>query len=323
MNSSKTPLSLARIASLLSLAFLTLTAKAHTVSADETNAADQKTLAIWQQPIEFYGKVADENSKPVPGATISFRWVEAPQKTGNRNLTTQSDAEGLFSLHGAKGPDLIVLVTKDGYYSSREHSGFKYGLFSVSNFTPNASSPVIFHLRKQGNGAQLITSDTGLRPSLAVRVPRDGTVVRVDLQGKQARTNGQLEISQIKPAWQEATEWSFRVSIPDGGLIENDQEFQFEAPETNYEPSLEFRFSKSTTNWVTQVTKQFYIAFGQPRKYGWVRIKSDLSQETVFLTYAYNPSGSRDLEPAESHAQAPAAQSSGPPGTKAAVPQFE
>jgi hypothetical protein len=54
---------------------------------------------------------------------------------------------------------------------------------------------------------------------------------------------------------------------------------------------------KDETNWTTHVAKQFYIAFGEPRRYGWLRIESDLAQETVFLTYAINPTGSRNLEP--------------------------
>lgn len=49
----------------------------------------------------------------------------------------------------------------------------------------------------------------------------------------------------------------------------------------------------------TQVSKQFYITFGQPRRYGWLRIESNLAQETVFLTYAINPTGSRNLEPGQ------------------------
>ncbi len=58
-----------------------------------------------------------------------------------------------------------------------------------------------------------------------------------------------------------------------------------------------YHFTKSKTNWTTQVSKQFCITFGQPRKYGWLRIESNLAQETIFLTYAINPAGSRNLEP--------------------------
>jgi len=130
-----------------------------------------------------------------------------------------------------------------------------------------------------------------------VRIPKDNTPVRVDFFQKQVSATGQLEISQDKPPWQTATNWSFSLSIPAGGLIENQDEFQFEAPESGYQPTVEFDFTKGETNWTTQVTKQFYIVFGEPRKYGWLRIESNIAQETVFLTYAINPDGSRNLEP--------------------------
>ncbi len=45
------------------------------------------------------------------------------------------------------------------------------------------------------------------------------------------------------------------------------------------------------------VTLATIVTFGEPRRFGWLRIESDLAQETVFLSYAINPSGSRDLEP--------------------------
>lgn len=130
-----------------------------------------------------------------------------------------------------------------------------------------------------------------------VRVPKNNNPVQVDLLQKRAGATGQLEISQNKPPWQGATNWAFRMSIPDGGLVENRDEFQFAAPESGYQPTVEYDFTKGETNWTTQVTKQFYIAFGQPRKYGWLRIESNLAQETIFLTYAINPTGSRNLEP--------------------------
>lgn len=264
--------------------------------ADITNR-QQQALADWQAPIEFYGKVVDENTNLVAGASVTFKWVETPSEEGNRTSQTHSDAEGLFSLQNAKGPDLTVLVSKNGYYTSRSTpDSFRYSLGN-EKFHANPQNPVIFSLRKKGQGVELITSENGMRPNVWVRIPKDNTPVRVDLLEKKPSATGQLEISQIKPPFQGATNWSFRMSIPDGGLIENQDEFQFAAPESGYQPTVEYDFAKGETNWITQVSKQFYIAFGQPRKYGWLRIESNLAQETIFLTYAINPDGSRNLEP--------------------------
>jgi hypothetical protein len=264
-----------------------------------TNSLAAKRLALWQAPINFYGKVIDENSNLVAAAQVAFHWVEIPSEEGNRTANKESDTEGLFSLLDATGLNLSVSVSKEGYYTSRkDNDSFTYGSLGGAKFSPDPLNPVIFHLRKKGQGVELITSDNGMRRSVSVRIPKDNTPVRVDFFQKQASATGQLEISQNKPPWQGATNWSFSLSIQDGGLIENQDEFQFAALETGYQPTVGYDFTKGETNWTTHAIKQFYIAFGQPRKYGWLRIESDIAQETIYLTYAINPTGSRNLEPA-------------------------
>lgn len=263
-----------------------------------SNTFYEQTFAEWQAPIEFYGRVLDESNAPVSGARIRFSWTDLTADEHRRMSATESDGVGLFSLRHAQGASLTVWVSKDGYYAAGGgQKGFSYAL-TGAKFFPDPQNPVVFFLRKKGQGVELITSANGVRQNLGIRVPKDGAPVRVDFFQKQATSTGQLEIRQNKPPWREAAEWSFRISIPDGGFVENGDEFQFEAPESNYQPTVEYHFTKGETNWTTQVVKQFYIAFGQPRKYGWLRIESNLGQETVILTYAINPSGSRNLEPA-------------------------
>jgi hypothetical protein len=264
----------------------------------QTNIQAALALASWQGNIEFYGKVVDEKDGPISGAHVRFHWVEVPTDEGNRTTNTESDSEGLFSLHGQLGLSLSVSVAKEGYYSSRkDNDTFVYGSIGGGQYSPDSRNPAIFHLRKKGLGVQLVTSDYGIRPNISVRVPRDNTPVRVDFLQKRTNQVGQLEISQIKPPIKEATEWSFRMTIADGGFVETVEEYPFEAPETNYEATVEYHFKKSETNWTTQVVKDFYFEFGQPRKYGRLRMESSLGQETVFLTYSINPDGSRNLEP--------------------------
>jgi hypothetical protein len=280
--------------------------------------------------IEFYGKVVDEHGNPIPGASISFRFVETSNGTAIKIAKTESDTVGLFSLHGQRGTSLGVSVTKEGFYSSQgDSSTFAYSSIGGSPFKPEADNPVIFRLRSRGQGVELITSARGpsengvavngtpeddMRQSLAVQVPKDDTPIRVDLFKKEADAGGQLEISHTKQPLPEDTSWSFRVSLPDGGMLENTDEFQFEAPETGYQQDAEISFKKEENNWTTRVTKQFYVTFGQPPRYGWVRIDANLGQETVLLTYAINPDGSRNLEPAEINQRATVPSQDAPAG---------
>lgn len=267
-------------------------------AAQSSNALYQQFMVEWQVPIDFYGKVVDERSNAVAGASVRFHWPEVPTENGSRTATTESDSAGLFSLHGKRGPSLTVWVSKQGYYASHGgQQGFSYAV-GPEKYSADAQNPVVFELRRKGQGAELITSQNGIQTDLTVRVPKDNTPIRVDFVQKKAGASGQLEVSQSKPPWREATEWSFTLSIPDGGFVESSEEFQFEAPETNYQTTVQLHFAKGETNWRTRLKKSYYIAFGQPRRYGRVRVETDLSQESVFLTYAINPSGSRNLESA-------------------------
>ena len=261
---------------------------------------NQSALAHWQTPINFYGRVVDENTNPVAGASITFGWSESPTEAGARRATTTSDTEGLFSLLDKRGPSLDVWVGKEGYYSAHGgQQGFSY-MGAMAGFKPDALNPIIFQLRKKGQGAELVTSENGMRPDLAVRVPINGAPVNVDLLQKKAGTSGDLAVSQDKPdysQWQQATNWSFHMSIPNGGFVGQNDEFPFEAPESDYQPTVDLNFVKGEPDWTTHFVTNYYIVFGQPQKYGWLRVEGDIAQETIFLKYAINPTGSRNLEP--------------------------
>lgn len=248
-----------------------------------------------QRPIEFYGKVIDENGQPVDGANISFSWNQfMPEQSFETNAF--SDANGLFSVVGLAGATLGVHVQKDGYYSVKANPiEFQYWkVLDSSSFQPDAGNPVIFHLRKKGSGTNLTTA------FLNVKVPRDGTSVSVDFLNRTFGADGQLQISQVKPpyeTWKRATAWSFKMEIPDGGFIEQNDEFPFEAPASGYQPVIDFNFDARQPGWKTLFTKSYYLVFGSPPKYGRLTVETDISWGGARITYAINPSGSRNLEP--------------------------
>jgi hypothetical protein len=90
-------------------------------------------------------------------------------------------------------------------------------------------------------------------------------------------TEGPIELSAVKPPrGQPATEWSFRMSIPDGGFIEHNDEFPFEAPESGYQKAVEFHFKAGDTNWTEALRNKYYIVFGQPPKYGCIDVETGI-----------------------------------------------
>ena len=260
-------------------------------------------LASWQAPIEFYGKVVDENNNPVAGATINFHWVETPSKEGNKTSKAQSDAAGLFSLHGARGPDLAVLVSKEGYYSYREtdHPAFKYGFFSNGDFSPDPRNPIVFHLHKKGKKEPLIRKDFPPGIGQIWQLHHDGMPIELDLLSgrKVSAGNGQLklefwrDVSDIKAS---RFDWKLQISISKGGLIGTDEEFAFQAPESGYQPSVLIDMPATNQNWQDEVRSKYYIQLPDG-KYGRIDVYLMPYNGVFTVQSAINPAGSRNLEP--------------------------
>lgn len=277
------------------------------ITPDMTQAQREEKFEQWyisqaaklvpkQVPFEFYGKVVDETTQAVAGASVHFILSTTSSDNGTLDVDTSSVSDGSFSLTGKTGSQTSVDVWKAGYYEIKSLNQINF------NPTGNGSSqenPVLFHLRKKGAGADLITSQYGMAKDFGFSTPLDGTPMRVDFFNRKVGGEGQMEISAVKPdrlKQERASEWSFKMSIPDGGFIEQNDEFPFEAPESGYQSTIDFHFKTNEPGWTETIHKSYYIVFGQPRKYGRIDIETMMYWGTR-LTYAINPDGSRYLEP--------------------------
>src|SRR5271154_7173205 len=72
---------------------------------------------IAKNPINFWGKVVDQNGAPIAGATATFTLSSKAFAEDDSKLVVVTDAKGLFSLTGKTGMGISVWVSKDGYYS--------------------------------------------------------------------------------------------------------------------------------------------------------------------------------------------------------------
>lgn len=277
-------------------------AAASAATPGDSNAVAAQMLASWQAPIEFYGKALDENSNAVAGAKVTFHWVEAPKPDGNRSSTTESDANGLFSLQGARGPSLTVSVSKEGYYTSRQGLPvFRYGLFQDGNFSPDPRNPVIFNLRKQGKRESLITSAFPAGMGQIAQLHHDGTPVELDLsKGTQVPAgSGQLKLE----FWRAVTnrnanifDWKCQLTVPGGGLVETPEEFAFQAPESGYQPLVVIDMPATSQDWKGDIRTKYYIQLPDGR-YGRIDFYFLAFNGVFAVQAAVNPTGSRNLEP--------------------------
>ncbi len=268
------------------------------VAAEVRRRDSQDSKWEWKVPINFYGKAVDENGKPVLGADVRFQWTDL-STTGTQERQVETDAHGSFSLNDVKGKRLVVRVTKVGYYAadSRNQSSFEYANpFEEVFHQPKINAPVLFHLRKQHLVADVISKST------EVVVPGDGTISGVEIESGKINPIGELRIQVWKP-WPPRPmtppyQWKVILTIPRGGLIETSEDFAFQAPETGYEERYVIDMNPALgSEWKVAAERSLYFAFGEPKKYGRLTVRTDGGSRYVFLDYVINQAGRRDLEP--------------------------
>jgi hypothetical protein len=253
----------------------------------------------WKQPITFYGRVVDGSNVVVVGASIHFNWTDLSEK-GTSQADTKSESNGGFLLTGQHGKRLSVTASKDGYYTypSEKLSSFEYANPADGLFTPDAGNPIVFHLRKKGQSADLIH---GVQ---LFGFHTNGPVQYLDLlKSKNTLTPPGDLTAQFTRSPRNSNaryDWTVTISVPDGGLLESDDEFMFEAPADGYQPKIEIKVAADDPHWFAVATKRFYFKSRNGSVYGRAEAKiNSLYQKAAAsdLDYYVNPSGSRNLEP--------------------------
>ncbi|MFT3788227.1 MAG: carboxypeptidase-like regulatory domain-containing protein [Tepidisphaeraceae bacterium] len=134
--------------------------------------SNEKTNGSTTGRFDFYGKVVDQDGKPLAGATIKLRYGEHPKVAAmiadpppQTDLTLTSGVDGRFELKGAAGNQLMVLeVTKLGYewlydyganWMTEPSHDNRYLLFlqggQYSFNIPDAELPAIYPLIQLGS----------------------------------------------------------------------------------------------------------------------------------------------------------------------------
>ncbi len=275
-----------------------------------------------QGPIEFYGKVVDENSNVVAGAGVAFQWTDLLARGYEASAATQSDSGGLFSLQGKQGSTLSVSVGKEGYYGTRDSKQyFNFGkMDATAKHLPNPQRPVVFTHRKMGKGAELVSTEFPLGMGQHPQLRRNGTPLEIDLlKGGQASPGtGQFKME----FWNDVTNrdartfnWKLKLTVPGGGLIETQEAFPFQAPETGYQAPLVIDMPATNKNWITDLRTKYYVHLPDG-KYGRVEIDLMAYNGSIRVHSVVNPSGSRNLEPVPPKPFIPAVPPAAPPPNK-------
>jgi hypothetical protein len=263
-----------------------------------TNEIRERILADWQKPIDFYGKVIDEDSNPVTEVHISFQWAGFEDQVSS--ATTESDANGLFSLQGKTGQNVHISISKDGYYTSRKDIfDFQYSL-GPDIYMPNEWNPVIFHLHKKGTPEPLIRLAGAVLGPRQYRLDTRGAPTDISFYtGKRtSQGEGQLRVQYWMDIPQDANrrqfDWRCLVTVPGGGLQVTTEEFPFGAPQEGYQESIQMQ--SDTNAWTYMPEESFYMRLPDG-KYGRMKFTLNCGGNPFFgIEALINPSGSTNLE---------------------------
>ena len=253
-------------------------------------------------PIRFYGKVLDQDEKPVSEVSVSFEWNTLDQTNGlvAAKAGTKSDSQGLFSLEGQKGTPLCVILSKIGYYTPKENPGcFEYAQpYAVNYHIPDPNNPVVFRLRRRGTSEPLVKGEKlfGFKP--------DGTQYYVNLlTGKKSMDptgEWDLSINVTRSAVNSDRkfDWFATIDASNGGLIETNDDFAFVAPESGYQP-IHITQNASDAAWQSGIKARFFVKSRDGKIYS--RIETEITPDynenaAINMKYFVNPSGSRNLE---------------------------
>jgi hypothetical protein len=238
----------------------------------------------WKMPISFYGQVVDEKGDPVPRANVKMIGTDI-SPTGNFIDTRVSDERGLFSLTGRTGKFLSVEVRKDGYYTSREnHTGFEYAAFSDPNYyQPDPNNPVIFHLRKKGESAPLVSSQGDLLMTFGIpsSIPIPGGTI----------TPSPI-IVNVYHNDAKARDWKAQITVGGGGIEPTTEEFPFQAPVDGYQSSINI----DDNGWPDEEGGKFYIK--TTVGYGLLELHQTRGKRTLQYSVLINSAGGTALESA-------------------------
>jgi hypothetical protein len=251
--------------------------------------------------LNFYGKVIDEVGRAVSGATAYMQWNTVGVVGGTAYAQAVSDSNGLFSLTNQTGKVIGIRVEKQGYYTVDGGLGdlsFEYADPSSPNYNePDPNKPVIFHLRRKGEGAKLFVKVLNL--PVSSRHPQ----ARVNLMQGFFKPDGGLTITFDTSKYvtsANAFPWTVTLSMNEGGLVETDDPFPFTAPAVGYTPTVTMEMTNLDRSvWRGNMTKSYYFYLPSTNTYGRLTLDAESAARST-LTYAYNMTpGNRTLEPAQ------------------------
>jgi hypothetical protein len=252
-------------------------------------------------PIEFYGKVVDQNGQPVAGATADLQWTGIQGEALDK-ATKITGTDGRFVLSGVEGKLLSVWVHKDGCVGKMEVQGdYDFADFSAPNFyLPDSNNPIVFRVWKLGNSEPMFKNHA--YGDLTV----DGKLFWLDVKNGRFGDVGDVAFSVFRHNLEKGRESGYTLTVqaaPGGGMtVSSGEEFMFQAPAGGYQTAIRIEQAamRNGSDMGFKVTQnlRFYMRTADGK---YMAVSAEVGQSgfpkaDVSALIFYNPSGSRNLE---------------------------
>jgi hypothetical protein len=258
------------------------------------------------QPIVFYGRIIDQFSNAVTGATVNFgvrirNGYESTVKYGQ----ILSDANGLFTISGYRGESLGIGVKKPGYVLISVNGG---GIYSKlwpedQRAHPDPNNPTIIKMWKLQGAEPLVSIGK------EYKIHYTDAPINFDLlAGKIVATGGDITVRVNRSpgviSGRNELNWSVQIEAVDGGIMDSDgkEEVTFEAPESGYQPSITFMFSTNAPyRWSGGFDRGFFLKSRNGQVYSKLGFGFTINRNPdgfMYITFGgvASTNGSRDWE---------------------------
>jgi hypothetical protein len=247
----------------------------------------------WKQPIEFYGKVVDQDGNPLEGVTVECGWTSLEPGKGHSERTLTTDREGRFVLRNARGKTLGITVLKSGYRRSRNNKGgYEFANPTEPHFySPDPANPVVFTMIKMGPLEPLYICN-------AVQTPiKLADPVGYDLRRCYTDTDKDIIFTLRRSSRENGIEeWELIMEVPAGGIQRAEGEYPWEAPESGYSPSLILGMGDKGPPDKPPGLRGGRFFLKTPKGYAYLEFGMFPGSDWFSISTKFNPSGSRNLE---------------------------
>ena len=223
-----------------------------------------KTEGNWDElfnfPVNFWGKVVDENGSPLAGATVQVILYDDP--TGGYSgikptkIKTRSDAKGNFSILGKFAAGVSVNVSLSGYkpyYDSKTRENRSRVLMPYSDRRSDqkikystVTEPTVLVLQKKGELSDLVYIE-----KVRQEISPEGVNLNIQLEkkGHTIELNLRCLSSVHQPFNYEKYDWEAEVGVKGGSIQEIKDISSQVAPEDGYLQAFKFKMPAKHAKW--------------------------------------------------------------------------